>query len=66
MGDTEENCVTPQDGPSCHLKYYLQLRTQETCGGWVSYLRVQEKHSDQGYDCYVDLSPASSIEFLEI
>ena len=29
MGQTQENYVTHQNGPSSHLKHHLQLKTKE-------------------------------------
>lgn len=39
MGDTQENEVTPQNGPVHHLKYHLQLMTKEDIGVGGSYGR---------------------------
>lgn len=32
MGETKENWVTHQTGPSLHLEYHLQLTTKEDVG----------------------------------
>lgn len=34
MGEAQENGVTPQNGPSHHLKYQLQLKKKGNIGSW--------------------------------
>ena len=57
MGDTEENWVTPQHGPSHYLKNRLQLKKKEDVGGGGSGMGgYQAKLSKQGCGSYTDLS----------
>lgn len=50
VGGTQENWYTPRNGPSDHLKNYLQLKRKDVWGwGWgASYGGYQETHSKQG------------------
>ena len=60
MGETEENWVTLQNGPSHHLKDHLHLKTKENVGGKSVEPVIggyQIKQSKQRHSCYVDLSP---------
>lgn len=54
MGDTQESSKIPPNGPSHHLKYYLQLMTKERCwSGETSSERLSRKVQ---LGCYADLS----------
>ena len=55
MGDTQENWVTPWNGPSHHLKYHLKLKTKEMVVGKPVMGGHQVNHSKQEYSCYADL-----------
>lgn len=65
---TQENLVTPQNGPSHHLKCHLQLTTTTIPQKkmWVEEANYQEKHSKQGYGCSSGVSYLSIDMFLEI
>ena len=59
LRDTQENWVTPTNGPSNHLKYHLQPKSKEDVEVGVGAVMGgdQEKPSKQGWGCYAALSP---------
>ena len=55
-GRDEENQITPQNGPSHHLKYYLQPKKKDGVGRWPVMGVYQKKHRDKSrHGCYSDL-----------
>lgn len=48
MGETQENGVTLQNGPSRHPEYYLHLKTKSVGEGALVMRGDQEKHSKEG------------------
>lgn len=40
MGETQDNCVTFQNGRSHHLKYHLQVKTKDVVNRGASYGRL--------------------------
>ena len=43
MEETQETCVTHQNGQNSHLKYHLQLKTKEDVEGVESGLGLQRR-----------------------
>ena len=56
VGETQGTWAMPQNSPSHHLKYYLQLKTKGDVGNGNQSGSYEEKLSKQGRGCDAGLS----------